>query len=43
MDVQNTTTHKVKLTFGAGQGGEYAHGDSNYTYTYGLFERLGDT
>ena len=42
-DVTNTSTHKVKLSFGAGQGGEYAHGDSNYTYTYGLFERLGDT
>ena len=42
-DVTDTSTHKVKLTFGAGQGGEYAHGDSSYTYTYGLFERLGDT
>ena len=42
-DVTDTSTHKVKLTFGAGQGGEYAHGSSSYTYTYGLFERLGDT
>ena len=43
MDVQNTSTHKVRFTFGAGQGGEYLKGSGDYTYTGATFIRLGDT
>ena len=42
-DVTNTTTHKVRFTYGAGQGGERVRGSGSYTYTGATFIRLGDT
>ena len=43
LDITDTSNIKVKLSFGAGQGGEYAIGSSTYSYTSGIFIRLGDT
>ena len=42
-DVTNTSTHKARFTYGAGQGGEYVRGSSTYTYTGVTFVRIGDT
>ena len=42
-DVENTSTHKVRFTYGAGQGGEYCDGNASYTKTSATFVRLGDT
>ena len=42
-DVTSTSTHKVRFSFGAGQGGEYLKGSGDYTYTGATFIRLGDT
>ena len=42
-DVENTSTHKVRFTYGAGQGGEYCDGHGSYTKTSATFVRLGDT
>ena len=42
-DVTNVSTHKVRFTFGAGQGGERVRGSGTYTYTGVTFIRLGDT
>ena len=42
-DVTSTSDCKVRFHFGAGQGGEYLKGDTNYTYTGATFIRLGDT
>ena len=42
-DVENTSTHKVRFTYGAGQGGEYCDGHGSYTKTSATFIRLGDT
>lgn len=43
MDVTNTSTHKCRFGYGAGQGGEKLMGSSTYSYTYATFTRLGDT
>ena len=42
-DVENTSTHKVRFEYGAGQGGEYCDGHGSYTKTSATFVRLGDT
>ena len=42
-DVTNTSTHKVRFVYGAGQGGEYCDGSGSYTKTSATFVRLGDT
>ena len=42
-DVENTSTHKVRFQYGAGQGGEYCEGNASYTKTSATFVRLGDT
>ena len=42
-DVENTSTHKVRFQYGAGQGGEYCDGNASYTKTSATFVRLGDT
>ena len=42
-DVENTSTHKVRFVYGAGQGGEYCDGNGSYTKTSATFVRLGDT
>ena len=42
-DVENTSTHKVRFLYGAGQGGEYCDGHGSYTKTSATFIRLGDT
>ena len=42
-DVENTSTHKVRFQYGAGQGGEYCDGNGSYTKTSATFVRLGDT
>ena len=42
-DVENTSTHKVRFTYGAGQGGEYCDCHGYYTKTSATFVRLGDT
>ena len=42
-DVENTSTHKVRFVYGAGQGGEYCDGSGSYTKTSATFVRLGDT
>ena len=42
-DVENTSTHKVRFVYGAGQGGEYCDGHGSYTKTSATFVRLGDT
>ena len=42
-DVENTSTHKVRFEYGAGQGGEYCDGNGSYTKTSATFVRLGDT
>ena len=42
-DVENTSTHKVRFQYGAGQGGEYCDGHGSYTKTSATFVRLGDT
>ena len=42
-DVENTSTHKVRFQYGAGQGGEYCDGHGSYTKTSATFIRLGDT
>ena len=42
-DVENTSTHKVRFTYGAGQCGEYCDGNGSYTKTSATFVRLGDT
>ena len=42
-DVTNTSTHKVRFAYGAGQGGEYCDGSGSYTKTSATFVRLGDT
>ena len=42
-DVENTSTHKVRFVYGAGQGGEYCDGNASYTKTSATFVRLGDT
>ena len=42
-DVENTSTHKVRFSYGAGQGPEYCDGHSSYTKTSATFVRLGDT
>ena len=42
-DVENTSTHKVRFEYGAGQGGEYCDGSGSYTKTSATFVRLGDT
>jgi len=42
-DVTNTSTHKVRFVYGAGQGPEYCDGSGSYTKTSATFVRLGDT
>ena len=42
-DVTNTSTHKVRFVYGAGQGAEYCDGSGSYTKTSATFVRLGDT
>ena len=42
-DITDTSNQKLRFVYGAGQGGEYAKGDSNISYTSVTFIRLGDT
>lgn len=42
-DVTDTANHKTRFTYGAGQGGEYVHGDTSIAATTVTFIRLGDT
>ena len=42
-DITDLTNHKTRFTYGAGQGGEYVHGNSNYSYTTATFIRLAAT
>ena len=42
-DITDTSQQKTRFIYGAGQGPEYAKGDTNITYTGVTFIRLGDT
>ena len=42
-DITDLTNQKTRFTYGAGQGGEYVHGSSNYSYTSATFIRLAAT
>ena len=42
-DITDTSNQKLRFVYGAGQGPEYAKGDSNISYTSVTFIRLGDT
>ena len=42
-DITDLTNHKTRFTYGAGQGGEYVHGNSSYSYTSATFIRLAAT
>ena len=43
VDITDLTNQKTRFTYGAGQGGEYVHGNSNYSYTTATFIRLAAT
>ena len=42
-DITDVSNQKTRFTYGAGQGGEYVHGNSNYSYTTVTFIRLAAT
>ena len=42
-DITDLSNQKTRFTYGAGQGGEYVHGNSNYSYTTVTFIRLAAT
>ena len=42
-DITDLSNQKTRFTYGAGQGGEYVHGNSNYSYTTATFIRLAAT
>ena len=42
-DITDTSQQKTRFIYGAGQGPEYAKGDTNISYTCVTFIRLGDT
>ena len=42
-DITDLSNQKTRFTYGAGQGGEYVHGNSNYSYTSATFIRLAAT
>ena len=42
-DITDTTNHKTRFTFGAGQGNESVKGHTSINYTTATFIRLGDT
>ena len=42
-DITDLSNQKTRFTYGAGQGGEYGHGNSNYSYTSATFIRLAAT
>jgi len=42
-DITDTTNHKTRFTFGAGQGNESVKGSTSISYTTATFIRLGDT
>ena len=43
VDITDTSQQKTRFVYGAGQGGEYVHGNSDYSYTTVTFIRLGAT
>ena len=43
VDITDTSNQKTRFVYGAGQGGEYVHGNSNYSYTTATFIRLAAT
>ena len=43
VDITDTSQQKTRFVYGAGQGGEYVHGNSNYSYTTVTFIRLAAT
>ena len=43
VDITDLSNHKTRFVYGAGQGGEYVHGNSDYSYTTVTFIRLGAT
>ena len=43
VDITDLSNQKTRFTYGAGQGGEYVHGNSNYSYTTATFIRLAAT
>ena len=43
VDITDLSNQKTRFTYGAGQGGEYVHGNSNYSYTSATFIRLAAT
>ena len=42
-DITDLSNQKTRFTYGAGQGGEYVHVNSNYSYTSATFIRLAAT
>ena len=42
-DITDLSNQKTRFTYGAGQGGEYVHGNSSYSYTTATFIRLAAT
>jgi len=42
-DINDLSNQKTRFSYGAGQGGEYVHGNSNYSYTTATFIRLAAT
>ena len=43
VDITDTSQQKTRFVYGAGQGGEYVHGSSSYSYTTATFIRLAAT
>ena len=43
VDITDTSNQKTRFVYGAGQGGEYVHGSSSYSYTTATFIRLAAT